>query len=922
MKNQIIKKIMAYLLVGAMVITTPMTASATELENAYNYNPDTGEFDTSTGTSTSTSTKTAAVEIPGDVITKVPQILGISLEPTTLEFDAPSKTKAVQARVIFDDYDPADENMQWKAITAGEKEKIEAQIHWYSDDFSVASFASNGVNDTKTGSKAVVKSVAGDQTKIYAWIEADGKAYVDKNGNILERPTEGDFIAEASVSVKNTVTTIKFDENGAKFTNGKRLYDLKKYTTLVYSDETTEPASKSNVNLTYSIDTKNLPSGVKATVTDAGVLKITKGESGSFNVDIVSEDGVHGIAKINLVKPNPVTRIAKLSDKPTLDLGLELGTEQKITYDITLPSASIENKDKTTGIDNSTDELVWSSNKPAIADVISEGNGEKATIVAKGVGTAKITVKASSGKNTAVTVKVFATPRTVEISGADSSYTGKPVTLSAVLKGDNGQILPVGNTSFKWEIAKISTKKDPNAKVSGKKEVATVTPANMLTDINKKFQMNAVTTAMVTVTYKNNTGKGTTKMPAVSYPINLTQSNVKDVNVDIFQKTNTIDKDGASVEHKYDNMYTMIPKSKPTAKNESWSVTFNGPKDLKNNKPPVFYTGQKYFMEARSTDKASQEQIDSIAWAITGKNVNYGVNGAQLTTDFTGSAKTAIKVSYISLDLKNPEKPKATKNTKTINITPVQNATSIAFAKPVVVKNPAKNTAKPQSVSFAIKNIVPKKANYGTVQWKVMAYDGEKTYVQNTTMAGAETRSNLIKKSNDKSVTIDVPGDFKAGSVIKVGAYTRVGVVAYGYIYVTEQTTKVIPQASTDNGATYSEAGTKKTNQKTIKLGDKNSTLKLSAKLETKYYENGSLVVKKGADAQDVARDAFKLGDPVYGTTTSYGTEPVTYSLDKKSALIIKIDENGNVTPLKRGTATVTIKTLSNKAAKVKIVVK
>ncbi|MFG6369884.1 MAG: hypothetical protein K1W16_15990 [Lachnospiraceae bacterium] len=37
MKNRVIKKIMAYLLVGAMVITTPMTASASEsvLQKAY-----------------------------------------------------------------------------------------------------------------------------------------------------------------------------------------------------------------------------------------------------------------------------------------------------------------------------------------------------------------------------------------------------------------------------------------------------------------------------------------------------------------------------------------------------------------------------------------------------------------------------------------------------------------------------------------------------------------------------------------------------------------------------------------------------------------------------------------------------------------------------------------------------------------------
>ena len=46
--------------------------------------------------------------------------------------------------------------------------------------------------------------------------------------------------------------------------------------------------------------------------------------------------------------------------------------------------------------------------------------------------------------------------------------------------------------------------------------------------------------------------------------------------------------------------------------------------------------------------------------------------------------------------------PKAVKNTKTINITPVKKADSIAFAKPVIVKNPAKNPNKPQTVSFTI----------------------------------------------------------------------------------------------------------------------------------------------------------------------------------------------------------------------------
>ncbi len=112
----------------------------------------------------------------------------------------------------------------------------------------------------------------------------------------------------------------------------------------------------------------------------------------------------------------------------------------------------------------------------------------------------------------------------------------------------------------------------------------------------------------------------------------------------------------------------------------------------------------------------------------------------------------------------------------------------------------------------------------------------------------------------------------------------------------------------------------RKTNQQTMKLGDKNSTLKLSAKLETKYFKDGSTVTNKGNNARNAAIIKQELGNK-YSKTIAYETEPVTYSLDKKSATVIKVDVNGNVTPLKRGTATVTIKTLSNKSAKVKIVV-
>lgn len=904
MKNQIIKKIMAYLLVGAMVITTPMTASAAGLADAYDTGTGSDEdksSNTNTDTNTDTNTNTGGIDpdpiepvdptIPDKEA--VPRIWGLTLNPDYLEFNGSEESKVIQASVIFDNYNPEGEEMAWagkEPITAAQKKAIEDSIHWYIEGNDCVKFDT----ETPTGNKVIVMPTSGGETKVCAWIEADGKP--SDIGNT--RPTEGDWVATADVVVKKSLSKILFNESAAeigydkfnKFTWGKRQYDLKNYTVLEYTDGTKELAKDSNISLTYSItDPKALKADkVTASLTDAGMLKVSKGAVGkSIKIDIVSESGLCSeSAEIVLVEPKPITFMGKFSSPETLDMGVADQRSKIVNCPTISPS-----------ITETTDELIWSSNKPAIVSVKGIGEGDKAEIIAKDVGTAKITVKASSGKKAVLTVNAYATPSDVVITGEASGYSGKPINLKAVLVDANGDPLPVGNTTFKWE----GVKKDKNAKVKGKKDSAVVTPSILLTDLVNEVKI----TATVTATYKNANGKK--PLPSKSFDISLKQSNVKNVSIGIFQQLY----DGTA--EVLDTMAITNGKSQK----ESWAKTYT------NKTEPKFYVEQKYIMEAFSTDDPSKTMLDSIAWTVSGKGIDYDVNGAKISTDFTGNAKKTIKASYITVD-NSDKKPKAIKNTKTINITPIQNATSIAFAKPVVVKNPAKKTDKPQAVTFTIKDIVPKKANYGEITWKVLAFDGEKTYVQNTTMEGAvKPETPLIKpvsKPNYKSVTINVPGTFKAGSVIKVGAYSQVGVVAYGYIYITEQTTKVIPQASTDNGATYSEAGTKKTNQQTMKLGDKNSTLKLSAKLETKYFKDGSTVTNKGNDARNAAIIKQELGNK-YSKTIAYETEPVTYSLDKKSATVIKVDANGNVTPLKRGTATVTIKTLSNKSAKVKIVV-
>ncbi len=66
MKNQIIKKMMAYLLVGAMTISTPISASATELENAYKTGTD-ADTGNPSGSNTNTNSTTATRSIHDSV---------------------------------------------------------------------------------------------------------------------------------------------------------------------------------------------------------------------------------------------------------------------------------------------------------------------------------------------------------------------------------------------------------------------------------------------------------------------------------------------------------------------------------------------------------------------------------------------------------------------------------------------------------------------------------------------------------------------------------------------------------------------------------------------------------------------------------------------------------------------------------------
>ena len=508
-----------------------------------------------------------------------------------------------------------------------------------------------------------------------------------------------------------------------------------------------------------------------------------------------------------------------------------------------------------------TDLFTWTeSSKGKVINVT--GNGDKATITAVSVGSSTVTVKASSGKSAKLKVTVTATPSDVKIEAPDMSesgyvtYTGKPTTMTAVLYGKNGIKIPQGKTKLAWTVNDKSY-----AKVSSK---GIVTPANILYAKNSKGKLDKKNLVEgLSVTSKVSVSvKGTSIND--DYDLKIDQSNVESFGIDKYNLADTSKISKVS-----------LVKNKATLKDD-------------------IFVGQSYNFVALATGKDPEGNIvdfsNATAWTVSGKGINSKVNEATLQTTITSKVKATVKASYITIS-KNARSGaySAKKNTATITISPIQMANTLTLNKNAVVVNPKKGNNR---VTLNVKALAPKGAT-DKIMWKVMSRDAVTgTAIKGLSASGADLENKHNSPRNDaknKKLTVIIPGTAPVGSVIKVGAYAEGGAVAYAYIYVTDKTTKVVTGLES----------VKPKNTISLKAGE---TAQLTPKLVT---ANGEKAVGESKWSQ--------------GNTIAYDTEPVSYILDKKSAQYVKVDANGKIVALQKGTAKVTIKTISGKSAKVTI---
>ncbi len=934
MKNRVIKKIMAYLLVGAMVITTPMTASATEseLQKAYGERSDSDTdndekklwSNSNSDTSTSTSTSTQAI-VPTTVQKHELNILGITLDKSEMEMDLEERKNGfLKARVLFDDWNAEDEEMDW--VTKEEKEEIEKEIKWFSDDPKVAvvAWGSNGGDNTL----ASVKAKSAGQAKIYAWIEADGLAYVNSN-----RPTDGDYVAEATVTVVDDNYEISFKE--MKFATGRN-YDLKDYISLQYGEgenarkvdlkDSAEQVVFSNVIIpadseaNASNPNKGKNKGIK--LSDDGILNMNAGTSklapgNKVTFDIATASGKSATGTIEIVKANNVKAIKFKGTKDEIDMGSkddykaeELDDQKNVIEKAKVSKEIGWNVKNETGKkaileitwdDNAetaakTDELTWTSSNTSIVAVkpirVSENNNiaTKAEIIPQNIGNAKITVASATGKKATLTVTVKATPESIEIDQNNKdaegkqlpiyAWSGKAITLTATMKGANGLVLPATATKLNWTTIETDRAIKKNAKVTTNKDnTGKVLPANALDKETTQYRVKVNTKAKF---------KGS---QISSEPVELTfkQSNIADITVNEIQNKEVI------------QIIGRLPQTKSDVRK-----LYVGNNTYKYSAAAYVPDGQKVVLAGSTKSTEDRADIaDSIVWSVkSAKVATIDENGNLVPV---GPGKTDVTASYVSLKYTNG-KPKPTVRKKTISVQVIQNATSISFAKEIQVINP-NVSGRDISATFTIKNVLPKKATYNVTDWKVIGYAKEKELDKLTdfSLDGSKITEVIRVDSRDnngnlkKAAKITIPKKYQvAGTVIKIGAYTDGGAVAYGYLYITDKTTKITAELS---GEKVNKEGSKVS----INVGDT---------ADIKAYINNSTTA---TESWKIIKNTTELGT---NTPNTYVTEPVTYSLDKNSAKLIRVDSNGKVTALKNGKAKVTVSTLSGKKTTVSFEVK
>lgn len=461
MKGKFIKKLMAYALTAAMVVSTPMTAFASEFADNFwvsdgvddHDEADHGPNPTGTGTVSSTNTNTT-------VLDQLTNVKGITIKEndkvtaSTVINLSETKTKTLVAEVQYED--GAD-------ITDEQKKAIEEKITWRSSNLEIIRPAA------RQGSRAIcpINAYNGGFASITASIDVDNDL-------------EADYMARVMVMVKNTVTAVHLNIPDNKLYAG-HTYDLMDYVSFG------SPKEFDVVTFTYKFDgdekKQKLANKLVAKSND-GTFKIDKKlkDKDGLKVTITATaNGITDTAEVVLSEGYPVTKMVMDNKKPTYAIDEDykkVGDEWKLLPAADRKARTLKVTATTKSGKPTTDDITWSSSDNRIVRIIPQKDNKGVQFEGLAVGKATITATATSGKTAKVNVTV--TAKLLQIKSAtiknNKTYSGKttPIVIERV---------PKQNTD---KLKVVIDKKDEKKVVKAKAGInPVITPANdLVTKLN------------------------------------------------------------------------------------------------------------------------------------------------------------------------------------------------------------------------------------------------------------------------------------------------------------------------------------------------------------------------------------------------------------------------------------------------------
>lgn len=689
MKGKFIKKLTAYAMVAAMVVSTPVTASAAEFSDNFwmsdgttESNPENNPDNEPTGTVSRTGTGTDSTVLKENEAS----IIGLAITPTSVVTEV-GKEVELKAQVLTDG-----------EIAQEKLDEITRRIRWKSSDMWTVSVDAKTVNGMD---KCTIKGKKGGFATVTAGLD------MDNDGEL-------DYKASVKVMVKHQATSIAWKQD--------KITVYQKHTLNLKDQIKVEPVDATVDDIVFTVK----GSSKTATVSEDGVLTAkglgTVTVTATTNYGVTSKD-----LTVTIEEGNPVKSIKITGDKE-VDFGKDKKYNATPTGTLTATIANMKSGEN-------TDEIIWTSSDENIVTVKADSEDITKAITAKftgvSVGKAKITATATSGKKATFNVTVKATLISIDEVIVDDSWSGKTevvtvkrtpaqnvdklkiTTNNKLVKAKNYTITSAADLKAESIQVKV-TATDSKTKMSATSDAVTVKQSNVkLNDVTNKKTNKSVKTVK---TQKANIGNNLT------YNADVTATTPNDLNEAL-------------------DVVSWVSSKESVATVENGKVKVVGVGSAKITASSVYLDGSKYKVsKIQFTVKATPacEEIvlkSNTAAAEAGKKITINVK-QQLPK------KAADDITWYVNGVKQTDKKIASSKKLTYTI-PTSASVGDTIAVLAVARNDMKVTAIAQATIYVVK----------TPATKVNATIDGTEYKKITLNVGAQKKvnANVIGKNNAKS---------------------------------------------------------------------------------------------------------------------------------------------------------------------------